>query len=118
MIKSKYSKDNLYLRALEKEKTSLRIKESNKKMRKIADQSKERIRQYKNREFQRRNGESHKTSSLYTLSKIAKSYNESESSHHSDPDTYLKSKMMQPISVKANEYEKAIQQFLGVIKIN
>lgn len=61
-----------------------------------------------------RHGESNKNNSLYTLSKIAKSYNESESSHHSDPDTYFKNKMMQPISVKANEYEKAIQQFLGV----
>lgn len=43
MIKSKYSKDNLYLRALEREKAQQRIKESNKEMRKIVDHSREQI---------------------------------------------------------------------------
>lgn len=43
MIKSKYSKDNLYLRALEREKNQQRIKESNKEMRKIVNYSRDQI---------------------------------------------------------------------------
>ena len=43
MIKIKYSKDNLYLRTLEREKNDKRIKESNKQMKKLSDDNKLRI---------------------------------------------------------------------------
>ena len=43
MMKNKYSKDNIYLRNLEREKVEQRIKDTNKQLRRYAYESKQRM---------------------------------------------------------------------------
>ncbi|OMJ79014.1 hypothetical protein SteCoe_21045 [Stentor coeruleus] len=113
MIKGLYSKDNAYLRLLEKERSQRRIKESNRIFRKFSDETRIRLKRLQN-----------------SLDKGSRSFSNSSSSPLSPKinSVYLKEnkstknnahysfKIMQSIIDKSKEYEKEIQRFLGVDK--